>query len=148
MADFRAEVDDVARSARVPTGPIRPATGVEVRASPVGGPGGRGVFATAMFVRGHVIEESPVLDYGPARSYGPEDPLYEYCLWDAYEEGRAVCMLGLGMLYNSSDDPNMVFVRCPQRRTLLWVARRTIMPGDEITFRYAAGWKPSDGEET
>jgi hypothetical protein len=132
----------------VPTGPIRPSARIELRRSPLGGPGGRGVFATLPFVRGEVVEEVPVLDYGPARAYGAEDPLWAYALWDAYEEGRAACMLGFGMLYNSSQDPNVVWLACHGRRSLLYVARRHVAPGEELLIRYAAGWTPADhGEE-
>jgi hypothetical protein len=92
---------------------------------------GRGVFALRRFREGDVVETCPTVMIddedveGSARHY----------VFSARQPGKLLLVLGYGMLYNHSDDPNL-FHRTAGRLTIEFVALRDIEKGEELTHDY------------
>jgi len=96
---------------------------------------GRGVFARAKIAKGAEFERVPliVLPIGDVFGPGRRTKLADY----VFKWGRdtVVLALGYGSLYNHSYRPNADF-HDRGRLTLVFVARRDIQPGEEITVNY------------
>jgi hypothetical protein len=96
---------------------------------------GRGVFALRPFGEGDVVEVCPtaVLDgedvEGVARDY----------VFSARRPGKLLLVLGYGMLYNHSAEPNL-FHRSAGRLLIEFVALRDIAVGEELTHDYGADY--------
>jgi hypothetical protein len=101
---------------------------------------GRGVFALRPFAEGEVVEicVTVVLDdedvAGVTRDY----------VFSARQPGKLLLVLGYGMLYNHSAQPNL-FHRSAGRLQIEFVALRDIAVGEELTHDYgAAYWQDRD----
>ncbi len=102
---------------------------------------GRGVFAEAPIAEGTLFEECHVLVV-PAEQVAPllGTALRDYVFaWGGTDDEVAVA-LGLGSLYNHARDPNAMFVRKLEARTLAFYAIRPIAAGEEITISYHGGF--------
>ena len=92
---------------------------------------GRGVFALRRFSEGDVVETCPTVVIGDddvegvARGY----------VFSARQKGKLLLVLGYGMLYNHSSEPNM-FHRSAGRLLIEFVALRDIAAGEELTHDY------------
>jgi SET domain-containing protein len=92
---------------------------------------GRGVFALRPFAEGDVVEICPtaVVDdgdvAGDARDY----------VFSARQPGKLLLVLGYGMLYNHSADPNL-FHRSAGRLLIEFIALCDIAVGEELTHNY------------
>jgi SET domain-containing protein len=92
---------------------------------------GRGVFALRPFAEGEIVEICPtvVIDdedvEGLARNY----------VFSARQPGKLLLVLGYGMLYNHSADPNL-FHRSAGRLLIEFVALRDIAVDEELTHNY------------
>jgi uncharacterized protein len=92
---------------------------------------GRGVFAVRPFEEGEVVEICPtvVVDEedatGVARDY----------VFSSHQPGKLLLVLGYGMLYNHSAQPNL-FHRSAGRLLIEFVALRDIAAGEELTHNY------------
>jgi SET domain-containing protein len=92
---------------------------------------GRGVFALRPFDEGEVVEVCPtaVVDdddvAGVARDY----------VFSTRRPGKLLLVLGYGMLYNQSAEPNL-FHRSAGRLLIEFVALRDIAVGEELTHDY------------
>lgn len=114
-------------------GPSAAAPALAVRNIP---PKGRGVFSCRRFVRGELIERSPVIVM-PLDQY---TLLEQTALKDYYFDwGEHACAvpLGLSVLYNHSESPNAAVLRYLDLALVEFVALRDIEAGEEITHRYA-----------
>ncbi len=103
------------------------------------GPRGRGVFATRTFAEGETVEVCPTVEI----SEGGGD-LADY-LFESTTEGRFLVVLGFGMLYNHSADPNLDYFQ-EDGATLEFVAQRRIDRGEELTISYGDEWWSARGE--
>ena len=96
---------------------------------------GRGVFALVAFAARQLIEEAPVIAY-PA---GQRELIYRTVLtdypYDWADGGEAIAM-GFGSFYNHSYRPNAWYRKNFERRTIDFIALRTIAVGEEITINY------------
>jgi len=107
-----------------------------VRGSPLGG---LGVFSGLTYERSDIVEVAPLILISPEdRPAVDNSVLYHHMLWDVPEPGWAVIMGGFGSFYNHADDPNCVYVPQPGTRFLPFVARRLIVPGEELTISYGS----------
>lgn len=99
-------------------------------------PHGRGVFATAGFAKGDVIEVCPILALGKDDAGGILDD-YVVDLGDG-SEGVAL-MLGYGSLYNHSEQPNAEY-SWETDDSYCFTATRDIAAGEQITITYGDDW--------
>jgi uncharacterized protein len=106
------------------------------------GPLGRGVFATRRFAKAEVIETCPTVELSDADVTGR---LNDY-VFTSVGEGDVVLVLGYGMLYNHSAEPNVEYVQ-DEPSTIVFRALRKIQPGDELTIDYGEEWWDTRGLE-
>jgi uncharacterized protein len=55
-------------------------------------------------------------------------------------------VLGCGMLYNHSSDPNVEYVQ-DEPSTITFLALRAVKPGEELTIDYGEEWWETRGLE-
>ena len=103
------------------------------------GPRGRGVFANRTFAEGETVEVCPTVEI----SQGGGD-LADY-LFESTTEGRFLVVLGFGMLYNHSAEPNVDYYQ-EDASTLEFIAQRPIESGEELTISYGDEWWSARGE--
>ena len=100
---------------------------------------GRGVFALRDIKKGEVVEISPVVIV-PATSIPDDGEAPDgYVLdWDPETEGEEHCMpLGYIMMYNHSNEPNLMLENDMEELTITAFANRAIKAGEELTWNYA-----------
>ena len=101
---------------------------------------GRGVVAVVACKAGTEVERSPVVvvpaDDLLVRPHGRTVP-DQYLLHWSEAPGRELAMgLGLLMLYNHSNRPNVAFETGPEPDTMSVLALRDIAAGEELTYDY------------
>jgi uncharacterized protein len=101
---------------------------------------GRGVFATRTFAEGETVEVCPTVEI----SQGGGD-LADY-LFESTNAGAFLVVLGFGMLYNHSAEPNLDYFQ-EDSATLEFVAQRRIERGEELTISYGDEWWSARGIE-
>jgi len=106
------------------------------------GPRGRGVFATRRFAKGEVIEACPTVEVADADVTGR---LSDY-VFTSVKDGDVLLVLGHGMLYNHSPNPNVEYVQ-DEPDTITFRALRKVRPGDELTIDYGEEWWETRGLE-
>jgi uncharacterized protein len=104
------------------------------------GPHGRGVYATRRFAKGEVVERCPTVEVPDSEVSGR---LGDYA-YMSVKEGDVLLVLGFGMLYNHSEDPNVEYVQ-EEPSMIDFVALRTVEPGDELTIHYGDDWWETRG---
>jgi len=104
------------------------------------GPHGRGVFATRSFAKGEVIEACPTVELADADVRGR---LNDY-VFTSVSDGDVLLVLGHGMLYNHSPEPNVEYVQ-HDPSTITFRALRKVRPGDELTIDYGEEWWDARG---
>ena len=104
------------------------------------GPLGRGVFATRRFAKGEVVERCPTLELADADVRGR---LGDY-VFGSHRDGDVLLVLGHGMLYNHSADPNVEYVE-DEPSTIQFRTLRTVRQGDELTIDYGEEWWETRG---
>jgi hypothetical protein len=96
---------------------------------------GRGVFALRRFREAEIVETCPTVVLadedveGVVRNY----------VFSARQPGKLLLVLGYGMLYNHSAEPNL-FHRSAGRLLIEFVALRDIAAGEELTHDYGPGY--------
>jgi uncharacterized protein len=105
-----------------------------------GGRHGRGVFATRCFVKGELVERCPTVEVPDSEVTGR---LGDY-VYASVKDGDVLLVLGYGMLYNHSEDPNVEYVQ-DEPSTIEFLALRTVKPGDELTIHYGDEWWETRG---
>ena len=105
-------------------------------------PHGRGVFATRHFRKGQLVEVCPAVEVPASDVVGRLD---DY-VYDSVKAGDSLIVLGYGMLYNHSADPNVEYDQQEPSR-ITYRALRTIEPGEELTIDYGDDWWATRGLE-
>jgi len=97
---------------------------------------GRGVFATRHFDKGDAVEDCPTLELPGDQVVGQ---LGDYVFGSNEDEDEVLLLLGFGMLYNHSSEPNVEYIQ-EEPRMITFVAIRPVEPGDELTIDYGEEW--------
>jgi uncharacterized protein len=100
---------------------------------------GRGVFAGRPFRKGEVIEVCPVVPLTRAEERKCRGTVLDryFFAWD--QPGYVVALvLGYGMVYNTSPDPNARFTQRWTTGDMVYRAARDIAAGEQILVDY--GW--------
>jgi uncharacterized protein len=95
----------------------------------------RGVFATRDIAKGELIHEAPVLSYpNDQHVHIEKTALADY----AFEYGinHSAILLGYGMLFNHSYEPNATYEINFDNHTFDFYAYRDISAGEEIFINY------------
>jgi SET domain-containing protein len=103
---------------------------VTVKPSPLHG---LGVFADDGIDAGQVVEVCPVIPAEPEAIPALAERYYPWL------EGRVAVVLGFGMIYNHSYEPNASYLPAEQRDSpgvMVYTAIRRIEAGEEITVNY------------
>ncbi len=92
---------------------------------------GRGVFALRRFKEGEIVETCPTVVLPDEDAEG----VVRNYVFSARQPGTLLLVLGYGMLYNHSAEPNL-FHRSAGRQLIEFVALRDIAAGEELTHNY------------
>ena len=106
------------------------------------GPHGRGVFATRRYVKGQLVERCPTVEVADSDVTGRLD---DY-VYTSVKDGDVLLVLGYGMLYNHSADPNVEYIQ-EEPSIISFRALRTVKPGEELTIDYGESWWETRGLE-
>ena len=112
--------------------------GLEIREGRLG----RGVFAARAFAEGEVVEDCPTLEVADGDVTGT---LSDY-VFSSGEDGEVLLLLGYGMLYNHSADPNLEYVQY-EPRMISFVTTRPVEAEEELTIDYGVEWWQGRGLE-
>lgn len=109
---------------------------LEIKTSPLSdGEFNRGVFATVDIVKGELIHEAPVLPYPNKEHVFIEKTLLADYVFE-YGKKHTAILLGYGMLFNHSYEPNATYVINFQNHTFDFYAYTDIKAGEEILINY------------
>jgi hypothetical protein len=97
---------------------------------------GRGVFATRAAAVGATLEVCPTLEVPTSEITGV---LLDYVFESGDREDTSILLLGYGMLYNHSAEPNAEYVVHGEQE-VAFVAIRPVQEGDEVTISYGEDW--------
>ncbi|MGY3718015.1 SET domain-containing protein [Sutcliffiella cohnii] len=109
---------------------------IEVKTSSVSdGEFNRGIFATRDIKKGELIHEAPVLSYpNDQHQHIEKTNLADYAF--EYGENHSAILLGYGMLFNHSYEPNANYEINFRNHTFEFYAFTNIKKGDEILINY------------
>ncbi|WP_141604669.1 SET domain-containing protein [Terrilactibacillus laevilacticus] len=109
---------------------------IEVKSSPISnGEFNRGVFATCDIKKGTLIHEAPVIAYPNEQHEHIEKTLLgDYAF--QYGIHHSAILLGYGMLFNHSYEPNAHYKINFDHHTFDFYAYRDIKAGEEIFINY------------
>ncbi|MFP3721620.1 SET domain-containing protein, partial [Niallia circulans] len=109
---------------------------IEIKTSPLSdGEFNRGVFATCDIKKGTLFHEAPVVPYpNEQHKYIERTVLEDY----VYEYGinHSAVVLGYGMLFNHSYEPNATYEINFDKHTFDYYAYKDIKAGEEILINY------------
>jgi hypothetical protein len=97
---------------------------------------GRGVFALRDFDEGEAVERCPTLELPGDEVVGQ---LGDYVFGSNENEDDVLLLLGFGMLYNHSDEPNCEYVQ-EEPRVITFQTLRPVRAGDELYIDYGEEW--------
>ena len=103
---------------------------------------GRGVFASQDINEGEIIEEAHVIIIDKDQcSHIEKTILDDYVfLW----EESCAAVLGNGMMYNHSYEPNALYIRDLENKIMIYRALKNISTGEEIFINYNGDPKCKD----
>ncbi|HWL24476.1 MAG TPA: SET domain-containing protein [Ureibacillus sp.] len=109
---------------------------IEVKSSPISdGEFNRGVFATRDIQKGELIHEAPVIAYPNDQHQHIEKTLLADYAFE-YGINHTAILLGYGMLFNHSYEPNATYEINFQNHTFDFFAYKDIKAGEEIFINY------------
>ncbi|WLR51935.1 SET domain-containing protein [Bacillus tianshenii] len=109
---------------------------IEIKTSEISdGEFNRGVFATRNIAQGELIHEAPVLSYpNEEHDFIEQTRLADYAF--EYGENHSAILLGYGMLFNHSYQPNANYIIDFSSHTFKFFAYTNIKAGEEILINY------------
>ncbi|MEH2136563.1 SET domain-containing protein [Nostoc sp.] len=96
---------------------------------------GRGIFAQKHFLKGEIVERSPVVVI-PAEQVEFLDKTILGNYYYDWEDKAAALALGFASLFNHSYEPNTYYVKKFAEGEVELIAYRDIEAGEEITANY------------
>nr|WP_106779495.1 SET domain-containing protein [Lysinibacillus timonensis] len=109
---------------------------IEVKTSPLSnGEFNRGVFATCDIKKGQLIHEAPVIAYPNEEHQHIEKTLLADYAFE-YGINHTAILLGYGMLFNHSYEPNATYEINFDNHTFDFYAYKDIKAGEEILINY------------
>lgn len=109
---------------------------IEIKTSPLSdGEFNRGVFATCDIKKGQLLHEAPVISYPNEQHEHIEQTLLADYAFE-YGIGQTAILLGYGMLFNHSYEPNATYEINFKNQTFDFFAYTDIKAGDEILINY------------
>jgi uncharacterized protein len=96
---------------------------------------GRGVFAQKRFLKGEIIETTPVVVVPVEQVELIDQTILTYYYYD-WEDKAVAIALGLCTLFNHSYHPNTYYIKKFSEREVQYIAYRDIEVGEEITANY------------
>jgi SET domain-containing protein len=97
---------------------------------------GRGVFAARRFDKGEPVESCPTLELPSSQVTGL---LNDYVFGSNEGEDQVLLLLGFGMLYNHSAEPNLEYVQ-DEPNVITFVTIKPVEAGEELTIDYGEEW--------
>ncbi|ARF16268.1 SET domain-containing protein [Sporosarcina ureae] len=109
---------------------------IEVKLSPIGeGEFNKGVFAKCDIKEGQLLHEAPVISYpNEQHQHIEKTVLADYAF--EYGENHTAILLGYGMLFNHSYEPNATYDINFDHHTFDFFAYKDIKAGEEILINY------------
>jgi uncharacterized protein len=107
---------------------------IEIKCSPIHG---YGVFATKDIVPKELIEECPVIIFGKFILEHREQISDREFYWD--DKNNAIA-LGCGSIYNHDSDFNATFSIDSKNQSVIFIATKPIVSGEEVLVDYGDGW--------
>lgn len=103
----------------------------------------RCVLADADIAKGEIVEEAPVIIIPKNEmKYINNTTLTHYeFIWNE-KTGEDAIVMGYGMVYNHSFEPNIEFYPDYERKVMIFVALRDIKKGEELCSNYQQGDDP------
>ena len=109
---------------------------IEVKTSTLSdGEFNRGVFATRNIKKGEMLHEAPVIPYPNDQHVHIEKTLLADYAFE-YGANHTAMLLGYGMLFNHSYEPNAVYDIHFESHSFKFYAYRDIKAGEEILINY------------
>lgn len=118
--------------------PCETVTGADIAWQETGTDKGRGVFALRDFKKGEILERAPVIPVSKRNVIDNGEAPDGYLLeWDGLYEDEEYCMpLGYVMLYNHSQNPNIILDQDFENYIMSVTALRDIRKGEELCWNY------------
>jgi uncharacterized protein len=109
---------------------------IEIKTSPLSdGEFNRGVFATTDIAKGTLLHEAPVISYPNEQHIHIEKTLLDDYAFE-YGLNHTAILLGYGMLFNHSYEPNATYDINFNNHTFDFFAYKDIKAGEEILINY------------
>lgn len=109
---------------------------IEVKTSTLSdGEFNRGVFATRDIKKGEMLHEAPVIPYPNEQHIHIEKTLLADYAFE-YGANHTAMLLGYGMLFNHSYEPNAIYDIHFESHSFKFYAYRDIQAGEEILINY------------
>lgn len=109
---------------------------IEVKISPISdGEFNRGVFATEDIPKGTLFHQAPVIAYPNEQHEHIEKTLLADYAFE-YGIGRTAMLLGYGMLFNHSYEPNADYEINFDNQTFDFFAHKDVKAGEELFINY------------
>ncbi len=104
----------------------------------------RCVLADTDIAKGEIVEEAPVIVIPKHEmKYINKTVLTHYeFIWNE-KTGEDAIVMGYGMVYNHSFEPNIEFYPNYEKKTMVFVALRDIKKGEELCSNYQQGDDPT-----
>lgn len=109
---------------------------IEIKSSKISdGEFNRGVFATRDIKKGDLIHEAPVIAYPNEEHVHIEKTLLADYAFE-YGKNHSAILLGYGMLFNHSYEPNARYEISFESHTFNFYAYKDIKAGEEVLINY------------
>ncbi|MCD8508473.1 MAG: SET domain-containing protein [Bacillus sp. (in: Bacteria)] len=109
---------------------------IEIKTSPLSnGEFNRGVFATCNIAKGELFHEAPVLPYPNEQHQLIEHTVLADYVFE-YGKNHGAIILGYGMLFNHSYEPNATYEINFENHTFDFYAYKDIKKGEELLINY------------
>ncbi|MFC4022284.1 SET domain-containing protein [Oceanobacillus longus] len=95
----------------------------------------RGVFATCDIKKGEILHVAPVISYPNEQHQHIEQTLLADYAFE-YGINHTAILLGYGMLFNHSYEPNATYEISFENHTFIFFAHTNIKAGEEILINY------------